>query len=422
LTDLRSEEKDEKIGRDAPGLAALASAGVLACFAFVFVGGSPSGAHAKRPRSADLAMRSLVAPAAVVRGATFRFVFTVANNGDLTPRRSKVRAFLSQDTRRGGGDVRLLAARSISPLAPGAMAREPGTARIPQRTRTGHWFLFVCVAAERDANSRNDCRRSSRRTTVRGYPDASNTGPTGLLRKSTGNITISKPGTVIENRKINGCITIRADNVTIRNSEINCDGLAAVYLRGSDPYTGLVVEDSEIKCGHKPGQTGISNHDYIVRRSELFGCENIVWAERNVLIEDNYIHDPIRCCIWAPQPKPHTDSIQVPSGAVNIRVKNNRVYGGYIDQSDFGNAAFAAGGNVSGVVVDNNIFAGGGYAVYCEQEALGGNGSPRFKITSNRFSRVLVNTVGGFGPSTRCSDEIQSGNVYHETGRPLNLG
>ena len=94
---------------------------------------------------------------AVVRGATFRLVFTVANNGDRTARRSKVRAFLSRDTRRGRGDVRLLAAKSIPPLAPGAMAREAGTARIPRRTGAGHSFPIVCAPAERDADGRDKC-------------------------------------------------------------------------------------------------------------------------------------------------------------------------------------------------------------------------------------------------------------------------
>jgi hypothetical protein len=252
------------------------------------------------------------------------------------------------------------------------------------------------------------------------YPDASNTGPTGPLVESTGSFTVTVPGTVIQNRKINGCILIEANNVTIRNSEINCDGIAGVWNRGTT-YSGLLVEDSEIECGHKPEQTGISNTNYTIRRSELFGCENILWAQRNVVIEDNYIHDTIPCCIW-PEPKPHTDAIQIPSGAGNIRIVHNRVYGGYINQSDFGNAAITMGGNVSGIVVDNNILAGGGYTLYCEQEQLGGNGSPQPQYTNNRFSRIFVNTVGGFGPATSCSDEIQSGNVYHETGAPLVLG
>ena len=368
---------------------------MLACFAFVFVGGSPSDAHAKRPRGADLTVRSLVAPA-VVRGATFRLVFTVANNGDRTARRSKVRAFLSRDTRKGRGDVRLLAAKSIPPLAPGAMARETGTARIARRIATGHWFLIVCAAAERDANSRNNCRRSSRRTTVSGYPDASNTGPTGLLTQSTGNITVSTPGRVIENRKINGCITIQADNVTIRNSEINCDGKTGIK-NWTQGHTGLLVERTEIECGHKPGQTGISDRNYTIRRSEVFGCENNLWAESNVVIENSYIHDPIPCCGPA---QPHTDSVQLPNGGSNITIRHNRIYGGYLSQSNFGNSAITMG-NASGVLVNDNILAGGGYTIYC------GTGLPLLTVTNNRFSRVLVSTVE-VRISSACSDDIQS--------------
>jgi hypothetical protein len=380
--------------------------------ALVLVAGSASRAHAKRPRGADLTVRSLVAPAAVVRGSTFRFVFTVVNKGARTAEGSKARAFLARGTRR----IRLQGATSIPALASGAMARQTGTARVPWTMGTGQWSLIVCTATERDAKNRNNCRRSSRRTSVRRHPDASNTGPTGVLAESTGNITVSTPGTVIKNRKINGCIRIRASNVTVRNSEINCEGATGI----SNNHMGLVVEDTEIECGHRPGQTGISSGNFTVRRTEVFGCENIIWAERNVVIEDSYLHDPIPCCRWS-EPKPHTDSIQIPTGAANIRIEDNRVYGGYIDRSDFGNAALTMGGNVGGVVVDNNIFAGGGYTVYCEQEALGGNGSPAFAITNNRFSRIFVNRVGGFGPSTSCSNEIQSGNVYHETGQPLNL-
>jgi hypothetical protein len=57
LTALRREE-DPARGRHARKLAFLAGA-VLACFAFVFPSGSPSDAHAKRPRGADLTVRSL---------------------------------------------------------------------------------------------------------------------------------------------------------------------------------------------------------------------------------------------------------------------------------------------------------------------------------------------------------------------------
>jgi hypothetical protein len=245
------------------------------------------------------------------------------------------------------------------------------------------------------------------------YPDASNTGPTGLLRESTGNITVSKPGAVIENRKINGCVTIRADNVTIRNSEIRCEGKTGIN-NWTQGHTGLLVEDTEIECGHEPGQTGISERNFTLRRSEVFGCENIIWAEQNVVIEDNYIHDPIPCCIW-PGGVPHTDSVQMPTPSSNIRIEHNTIYGGYINQQDFGNAAITSGASTN-VLVTNNLLAGGGYTMYCPREPGG------FAWTNNRFSRILVNTVGGFGPVADCAKHTNSGNVYHETGKPLKLG
>ena len=218
---------------------------------------------------------------------------------------------------------------------------------------------------------------------------------------------------MIANRKINGCVKVNAPNVTIRSSEIVCSG-ASVVWSGS---TGLVVEDTIIECGHTPRTTGLTPHNYTVRRSEISGCENIIWAERNVVIEDNYIHDPIPCC---GESQPHTDSVQIPSGASHIVIRHNRIYGGYLSHANFGNAAITAsaspGTSVTNMVVDNNLLAGGGFTLYCP----GADGG--FTWTNNRFSRLLVGTVGGFGPIyDTCAQHTNSGNVYHETGKPLKL-
>ena len=84
--------------------------------------------------------------------------------------------------------------------------------------------------------------------------------------------------------------------------------------------------------------------------------------------------------------------------------------------------AITMGGNVSGIVVDDNVLAGGGFTLYCEQENLGGDGNPQPQYTNNRFSTIYRSTIGGFGPGYDCADEIRSGNVYHETGAPIKLG
>jgi hypothetical protein len=44
-----------------------------------------------------------------------------------------------------------------------------------------------------------------------------------------------------------------------------------------------------------------------------------------------------------------------------------------------------------------------------------------FRLTNNRYSTKFGPRVGAFGPSDGCSDEALSGNVYYETGLPVNL-
>ena len=285
------------------------SAGVAAvALAFVFVAGSASGAHAKRrsARTWPCVRWWPPPPSSAVQRSDSSSRLPTRGPEQLSDRRS---VHSLRETR---AEVEAIfcfeAANSIPPLAPGAMARKTGTAMVPRSAGTGQWSLIVCAAAERDANSRNNCRRSSRRTTVSKHPDASNTGPTGSLTESTGNITVTASGRVIQNRKINGCITVNAANVTVRNVEVHCNDDTGISLNG----TGLLVEDALVECGHRAGLTGVGGSGFTVRRTEIFGCENNVWANRNIVIEDNYIHDPIPCC--GPG-DPHTDSVPAPRTA-----------------------------------------------------------------------------------------------------------
>jgi hypothetical protein len=246
-----------------------------------------------------------------------------------------------------------------------------------------------------------------------GYPDATNTGvPAGTaLTIVNGNMTITTAGTVIENRDVRGCITVNASNVIIRKSRVSCSGSSVIWS-GS---TNLVVEDTEIICGGTPGTTALTPQNYTARRVNASRCENVLWASRNVTVEDSYLHDPIH---YDPATDPHTDTIQIPAGASNITIRHNRIYGDYVNQSSFGTSAITIGGGTSSILVDNNVLAGGGYTLYCDQENHGGP-STNTAYRNNRFSRVFVSTVGGFGPWSDCTDEVISGNVYHETGQLL---
>jgi len=69
------------------------------------------------------------------------------------------------------------------------------------------------------------------------------------------------------------------------------------------------------------------------------------------------------------------------------------------------------------VLIEGNLLGGGTYTLYCEQHAKGSN----YRVINNQFTRRFRTSVGYYGASTECSDETQSGNVLHETGRSLRL-
>jgi len=247
-----------------------------------------------------------------------------------------------------------------------------------------------------------------------GFPNAANTGPTGTLTSSTGSFAVTTAGTVIQNRLINGCVEVLANNVTIRNSHIRCNSVNSAYgIRDIEGNSGLLIEDSIVECVNGVAGAGgvATTGGFTMRWSEVFGCENNVWVERDALIEDNYIHDTIP---YNPQTDPHTDAIQMPTPTVNVTIRHNTVYGGYIDQSNFGNSAITTGVSTN-VRVLNNLLAGGGHTLRCPAEH-----DTDFAWHDNHFSTIFVSTVGGFGPiDGNCQFFPHSGNVMHETGEPV---
>src|SRR6202000_1402521 len=109
-------------------------------------------------------------------------------------------------------------------------------------------------------------------------------------------------------------------------------------------------------------------------RVDVSASENGFWAEHASTIQDSYIHDLID---YNPATDPHTDAIQMPGGATNINIVHNRVYGNYVNQDSFGSSAITSGrlsdGGETNVLIQDNLIAGGGYAMYCVQGGSGNN-------------------------------------------------
>jgi len=238
----------------------------------------------------------------------------------------------------------------------------------------------------------------------------------------TGPSTISTAGTVIDGKTL-GCVRVMAPGVVIRNSRISCSGSSYAVLSGDGDYSGtpLVLEDSEIDCRNSSG-TAVGEANITARRLNIHGCENGFDINQNVTVEDSYIHDLYNTA------SSHTDGIQfgtghlvngqLASGVVNITIRHNTIYGIGADGS-FGTSAiidhsFAANTNI---LIDSNLLAGGAVALYCSIGFTGTN----YRVTNNHFSTKFKNTVGYYGLSSDCADQTQSGNVIHQTGKPVKL-
>lgn len=228
-----------------------------------------------------------------------------------------------------------------------------------------------------------------------GFPDASTTGvPAGTTLQNSGSISSSANGQVIDARNVTGSITINHSNVTVRRCRVTA---GAIFVRG----TGAIIEDCEVSPhgGHNSG-ISVDAGGTTVRRCNIHTFENgIFTGTSNNVFRDNYIHDPIP---YNSQTDPHIDGIQLwNGGANNLLIEHNTIL-----CSLDSNSAITGGTNNTGVVVNNNRLAGGGFTMY----ASGGS------VTNNRWGNYVYGYVGSGG-----SAATWSGNVDDATGNPINL-
>jgi hypothetical protein len=241
------------------------------------------------------------------------------------------------------------------------------------------------------------------------YPDATCTGvPAGTaLTVVNGNMTINTANAIVENKDIRGCIMVTAPGVIIRNSKIKCTDAAIAIDAYQVSGTWLKIQDCEIDCGNRGGSTAIGEEQVTSLRNNIYGCENGYDVNKNMTIQDNYIHD---LYLGNGTDDPHTDGIQMWDTATGVVIQHNRIFPGLNTTS----AIISPGSGTLGTIIKENLFAGGAYTVYCRQGGPGGQ-----QLINNHFSTVFSPKVGAYAPWTDCQDETLSGNVYHETGLPV---
>lgn len=243
-----------------------------------------------------------------------------------------------------------------------------------------------------------------------GYPDATNTGiPAGTVLTTSDCITVTTNGAVVQNLHITDCnITIHANNVTIKNTLIDgCTYFPIDYPDGG-PYTGLVVQDTEIAGNCSQVTAGLSFAGYTAIRVHVHGTADGFKANSNTVIRDSYIHD------LAVTASSHNDGIQSTGGS-NVTFQHNTC-----DLRSGGDDCFQPGPSDSGWLYTDNLLGANSNVCWMIN---GNTGTVNSTFTNNRFMRIPGGgcSNGSSPASLPGTGNTWSGNIWDDNGAPATL-
>jgi hypothetical protein len=258
--------------------------------------------------------------------------------------------------------------------------------------------------------------------TVGGKPGPANTGvPAGLgLRVVTGDQVYRTANQVISGLDIHGYVSIRAKNVTLKNSIVRggaprCN--AAVISIGDG--ASATITDTEIIPSHPNAcLDGISAQHAVLRRLDIHGTVDGIKAYDTVTLLDSYVHD---LSYFASDPNQgggptHNDDVQTFVGNQHVTLRHNTLT---VDRR--GNAAYQVTQDLGGVATDLHIednWLDGGQCTLNFGHKGGPTPMTGIYVTNNRFGRGSVYACPIL-LSTQTFLSQNSGNVWADTGRPI---
>ena len=280
------------------------------------------------------------------------------------------------------------------------------------------------------------------------YPDASCTGweHTGVTLTTIttasdvdgayfdpdGNLNITQDGKVIDGIRFDGCIFIRADNVTIKRSLLTrgwcAEGTISAQL-GS--YTNITIEDVEIDGENEdPGFSGISGNNFTCLRCNIHGVGTPIRAATNVRVTDSYLHGNSFAG------SSHNSGLSVHEGG-DIVLQHNYI------RCDAGFNCTAAlelnskdsydetGAVLNDITIENNrLYSASGYCMYggWDTSQTRNPGGPahatNIKVLNNAFDACndlgpLANWAPTLGEATAAGN-LWSGNFVYASGSTIN--
>lgn len=237
------------------------------------------------------------------------------------------------------------------------------------------------------------------------YPDENDpmTGiPAGVTLSNSGSITLSTPGQVVENKNINGTVSITAKGCKLRNCRITSGAYTIITAR-QDSTTE--IDHCEI-VGNGSGQNGFDGTGW-VHHCRIIKCENpINIAGDDALIEWNDIHD------MKGVSTSHIDGIQADGDIDGLIIRNNRLD----NKNDDTSAVMLDNywGAIKNVTVENNFLGGGSFPAYLDGQFNGSSNATNIIYRNNHMRK------GGWGSyfywqqaGSGCKRE---GNTDYQTG------
>jgi len=260
-------------------------------------------------------------------------------------------------------------------------------------------------------------------TGVPGWTNAQIVAGQSPLQKVTGDVTITQDGLTFANKWVEGCIAVKASNVTIQNvlvrSNHGCYGgktagtsaLISTGANGGGGIKNLRVIDTEIDGRNTPGDTmGIGQTEYTCIRCDIHGTAKGAKADQNVTVQDSYLHD------ISYDGTTHTENFFYNGGAGNIIVKHNWMKA----NPQYSTAAVSFNNDWAGAyaTVDSNYLEGNGGAGFTGG-AMGKNppNMHHIVVTNNRFSpNNSWGAAAAYGFDPNAAGNVWTNNTLASTG------
>ena len=202
-----------------------------------------------------------------------------------------------------------------------------------------------------------------------GMPDATTTGVQAgvTLTNYTGPMAINTAGTVVENKIINGTMTVNADNVTFKNCVFQNFSDYGIISENSD-NTHVEFCEFDGTGSSRTYAMALGGGTSSITNCDIHGMVIAIGVWGTVNISDNYIHDLAEAS--SDPDARHFDGINLFAGGNGTVIDHNTIAMPGTNTGGGTAAVFitAQFGNINDVTVSNNLLYGDpSYTVYVEE-------------------------------------------------------